>query len=321
MPNETRKTIGEFTPAYLSLLEAGDLAARARLARERMKDCDLCARVCHVNRTETMTGVACRSGLEAGIASFGLNYSGEDPIRGMCGSGAIHFSWCNLRCVSCQSSDASQCGAGTPKNARELADIMLDLQAQGAHNINLASPSHMVAQILDALVLAAADGLILPLVYDSGGYDSLQALKLLDGVIDVYMPDMKYGSSEIALKYSRVRDYVPVNRAAVKEMHAQVGDLVIDRDGVARRGLLVRHLILPGDLGDTDTVLKFIAEEISPATYVNLMTQYRPLNKAAAYPELDHRPTIGDFREAQETAVKHGLTRLDDRLPGRMGSH
>lgn len=311
MPNEPHQTIGEFTPAYLSLLESGELAARARRANEHMKDCDLCARMCHVNRMETMTGVACRSGEEAVVASFGLNYGGEDPIRGMCGSGAIFFSWCNLRCVFCQSADISQCGEGTPKNARQLADMMLDLQAQGAHNINLASSSHVVAQILAAVVLAAADGLLLPLVYDSGGYDSLVALKLLDGVIDVYMPDMKYGSSEIALKYSMVHDYVPVNRAAVKEMHAQVGDLVIDRDGVARRGLLIRHLILPGDLGDTDAVLKFIAEEISVATYVNLMTQYRPLNKAAAYPELDHRPTVGDFREAHETAVKHGLTRLD----------
>ena len=187
---------------------------------------------------------------------------------------------------------------------------MLDLQDQGAHNINLISASHVVAQIIDALVLAAADGLRLPLIYNSGGYDSLEALKLLDGIIDVYMPDMKYGSDDIASKYSKINDYVAVNRQTLREMNAQVGDLVVDGDGVARRGVLVRHLILPGDLGDTDSVLKFIAEEISVNTYVNLMTKYRPENKAADYPELDHRPSINDFREAQESGLKYGLTRL-----------
>lgn len=308
---EIHQSIAGFTPAYLSLLKSGELAARVRLAHQHMQDCDLCASQCHVNRMETMEGVACRSEVDAVVSSFGLNYGEQDPIRGTCGSGAIQFSWCSMRCVFCETADASQCGEGVSKSPRQLADMMLDLQSQGAHNINLVSSSHLVAQIIDAVALAAQDGLMLPLVYNSGGYDSLEGLQLLNGIIDVYMVDMKFGSSETAAKYLKINDYAPANRAAVKEMHAQVGDLVIDRDGVARRGLLVRHLIMPGNLGDTDTVLEFIADEISPATYVSLMTQYRPLYKASEYPELDHRPTVGDFREAQEAAIKHGLTRLE----------
>ncbi|MHA1598248.1 MAG: radical SAM protein [Alphaproteobacteria bacterium] len=319
MPIASKHSQAAFTPAYLKLLESGELAERVRHAHQHMEDCDLCGRACHVNRTQTMEGVACRSGNEVRVASFGLDFGGEDPIRGVCGAGTISFSWCNMRCVYCDNSEISNCGEGTSKSVRELADMMLDLQIQGAHNINLVSPSHAVAQILGAVQMAAEDGLRLPLVYNTGGYDSPEALKLLNGVIDIYLSDMKYGSSDIARKYSKIRDYVMVNRVAVKEMHAQVGDLVIDGDGVARRGLLVRHLILPGDLGDTDTVLKFVAENISPATYVNLMTQYRPGFQTGDYPELDHRPSIGDFREAQEAALRLGLTRLDDRLPEWMG--
>ncbi len=191
--------------------------------------------------------------------------------------------------------------------------MMLSLQAQGCHNINFVSPSHVVAQILEAVAIAAGEGLRLPLVYNTGGYDSAAALKLLDGVIDIYMPDVKYGDPELARKYSKVRDYVAVNRAAVREMHRQVGDLAVDREGVARRGLLVRHLVLPGGLAGSEEVLKFLAGEVSGNTYLNLMTQYRPCFRAGEYPELDRVPSRSEFRAALELARRFGLTRLDER--------
>jgi len=225
----------------------------------------------------------------------------------------VFFTWCNLRCVYCQNWEISQRGEGEPVSSERLADIMLRLQAAGCHNINFVSPSHVVAQILAAVDLAAGRGLRLPLVYNTGGYDSPEALALLDGVIDIYMPDVKYGAPGPGHTYSHARDYQAMNVAAVREMHRQVGDLVLGPDGLARRGLLVRHLILPGGLAGTETVLRFLAEEVSPDTYLNLLTQYRPCYKAGAYPELDHRPNREDFRAAFAAAKRYGLTRLDGR--------
>ncbi|NQV48193.1 MAG: radical SAM protein [Rhodospirillaceae bacterium] len=309
-----------FEPAYLALHRSGELTKRARLAAMRMHDCDLCARYCHVDRMENLNGVACRTGAEAKVCSFGPHYGEEDPLRGTRASGTIFFSFCNMRCVYCQNFDASWEGDGEGTSARGLADMMLDLQKQGCHNVNFVSPSHVVAQIIEAVGIAAEGGLNIPLVYNSGGYDSPEALKLLDGIIDIYMPDMKYGDPETARKYSNIRDYVAINRAVVSEMYAQVGPLQLDGAGVAYRGLLVRHLILPDGLADTDIVLKFLADNISPDTYLNLMAQYRPSHKAAEYPELAKRPSVGDLRQAQELAAKYGLTRLDERLPAWMTS-
>jgi len=300
-----------FRPAYLALLESGALDERVARAWDRLASCDLCARYCRVNRLEGIRGAICRTGEQAVVASYGPHHGEERPLRGWRGSGTVFFSWCNLRCVYCQNWDISQQGEGRAATPEELADILLDLQAMGCHNINLVSPSHVVAQILAALAIASRRGLCLPLVYNTGGYDSPEALALLDGVVDIYMPDMKYGDSAVAHRYSHVRDYWEVNRAAVKEMHRQVGDLVLDERGIAQHGLLVRHLVLPGNLAGTDTVLEFLAREISPATYLNLMDQYHPCYRAADYPPLDRRLTAAEYRAALAVAQRVGLHRLD----------
>ncbi len=296
-----------FEPSYLDLLQSGELAERASRAVTRLASCDLCARYCRVDRFEGVKGAVCRTGRRAVVSSLGPHHGEEDPLRGWRGSGTIFFSWCNLRCVFCQNWDISQRGVGQEVEAEDIARMMLALQAHGCHNINFVTPSHVVAQILEALVIAADEGLQLPLVYNTGGYDSPEALELLDGVIDIYMPDMKYGDSEAAHRYSHVRDYWEVNRAAVKEMHRQVGDLVVDSQGVALRGLLVRHLVLPEDLANTERVLAFLAEEISPDTYLNLMDQYHPSHRADRVPELDRAISTEEYLFALELARRYGL--------------
>jgi putative pyruvate formate lyase activating enzyme len=302
-----------FTPAYISLLKGGELAKRAEKANQHLKNCDLCARYCRVNRLETIKGAICRTGERAVVHSFGPHHGEENPLRGYNGSGTIFFSWCNLRCVYCQNWEISHKGIGREVEPAELAGMMLSLQADGCHNINFVSPSHVVAQIITAVTIAAQQGLRLPLVYNTGGYDSLEALALLDGIIDIYMPDMKYGDSAIARHYSKVRDYFEINQAAVKEMHRQVGDLQLDNEGIAQRGLLVRHLILPNNLAGTDKVLAFLAEEISPDTYLNLMDQYHPCYRADEYPLLNRLITDNEYQQALATADKFGLQRLDQR--------
>jgi putative pyruvate formate lyase activating enzyme len=300
-----------FEPAYLRLLRSGELDERARIASRHLERCDLCARYCRVNRRESIRGAVCRTGERARVDAAFAHLGEEACLTGRAGSGTIFFSWCNLRCIYCQNWEISWCGAGREVGPEELAGLMLALQRAGCHNVNLVSPSHVVAQILAALALAARQGLRLPLVYNTGGYDSPEALALLDGAVDVYMPDMKYGDSEVARRCSHVRDYVAVNRAAVREMHRQVGDLAVDPDGIARRGLLVRHLVLPGGLSGTEEVLRFIAEEISPGTWVNLMGQYRPCFQAAEVPELARRPTGAELAAAAQAARRLGLRRLD----------
>lgn len=300
-----------FEPAYVALLRSGELRRRVEAAYERMHNCDLCGRKCGVDRYTTYG--ACKTGTKATVASYGPHFGEEDPLRGYGGSGTIFFSWCNLNCQFCQNYDISQLGHGEEIEAEELATMMLSLQARGCHNINLVSPSHVVAPILAAVLIAAEAGLWLPLVYNTGGYDSLEALRLLDGVIDIYMPDMKYADEEIAYRYSRVRNYPAVNQAAVKEMHRQVGDLVLDERGIALRGLLVRHLVLPGGLAGTPEIARFLAEEISPDTYINIMDQYRPCYRARQYPPLDRPITPREYEEAMEAARRAGLHRFDRR--------
>jgi putative pyruvate formate lyase activating enzyme len=303
----------QFEPAYLALLATGELERRAAAAYLHLEDCDLCARYCHVNRRRTVKGAACRTGERAVVNSFGAHHGEEDPLRGWNGSGTIFFSWCNLRCVFCQNWEISQKGIGREMEPEEMADMMLALQEEGCHNINLVSPSHVVAQILAAVCIAARRGLRLPLVFNTGGYDSPEALALLDGVVDIYMPDMKYGDSEVAHRYSHIRNYWEVNQAAVKEMHRQVGDLRISEEGLARRGLLVRHLVLPGDVANTEKVLAFIAEEISRDTYLNIMAQYQPCYRAGDYPPLDRPITREEYERALALAARYGLARLDRR--------
>ena len=235
----------------------------------------------------------------------------EDPLRGWNGSGTIFFARCNLRCVFCQNHDISQVDTGKQVTAQELATIMLNLQERGCHNINLVSPSHVVPQILKALIFAVEGGLQIPLVYNTGGYDSLETLKLLDGIVDIYMPDMKFSNCGYAKKYSRAKDYPQVNRAVVREMFHQVGDLQTDNRGIAVRGLLVRHLVLPRNLAGTKQILQFLADEISPGTYLNLMAQYHPAYQASRYPELNRRITAKEYDAALRIAKEVGLANLD----------
>jgi putative pyruvate formate lyase activating enzyme len=309
--------VESFEPAYLRLMRSGELADRVGRAWRHLEDCDLCARYCRVNRRESVEGAVCRTGERAVVNSHGAHHGEEDPLRGWRGSGTIFFSWCNLRCVFCQNWEISQKGMGRVVSSEEIAEMMLGLQREGCHNINFVTPSHVVAQILDALLIAARRGLRLPLVYNTSGYDSPEALTLLEGVVDIYMPDMKYGDSDKARRYSKVRDYAEVNMAAVREMHRQVGDLVMDEDGIAQRGLLVRHLILPENQANTEAVLAFIANEISRDTYLNLMDQYRPCYRAEENPPLERPLTAREFEAAVKLAEKHGLWRLD--RPRRMG--
>jgi len=300
-----------FQPAYLTLLERRELERRVSSAYARLESCDLCPRYCRVDRRRSTRGAVCRTGERAVVHSYGPHHGEEAPLRGRGGSGTIFFSWCNLRCVFCQNWEISWKGEGREVGPETLATMMLSLQRLGCHNVNLVSPSHVVAQVLAAVEQAARQGLRLPLVYNTGGYDSPEALALLDGVVDIYMPDVKYADAEAARAFSSARDYWNVTRAAVREMHRQVGDLVVDECGIARRGLLVRHLVLPGDMANTGAVLEFLAREISRETYLNLMDQYRPCYRALEYPPLDRPLTGAEFSRALGLARHHGLHRLD----------
>jgi putative pyruvate formate lyase activating enzyme len=302
----------ELKPAYVALLRSGELKRRAKLARARLEDCDICARACGVNRLESAGKAGCHTGDRAIVSSYGPHFGEEDPLVGTGGSGTIFFTWCNLRCQYCQNYEISQQGQGRPTEPEDLAKMMLSLQDQGCHNINFVSPSHVVPQILVALLIAAEAGLRLPLVYNTGGYDALATLELLDGVVDIYMPDMKYADPDVARRFSKVTNYPAVNQAAVKEMHRQVGDLIMDDHAVAQRGLLVRHLVLPEGLAGTEAIVRFLHDEVSPDTYINVMAQYRPSYRAHNMPPLDRRITDEEYTEAVRLAKETGL-RLDER--------
>ena len=303
----------EFIPAYLKQLASGGLAARVQDARDRLGSCTLCPRGCRVNRLQDFSGAGCKTGVLARVASYGPHFGEEAPLRGIYGSGTIFFGGCNLRCVYCQNFSISQMGHGQVVTAAELATMMLQLQEEGCHNINLVSPSHIVPHILEALLLAAQAGLKVPLVYNTGGYDSLETLALLDGVIDIYMPDMKYSDPGVGRRLSSVPDYPSVNQAAVREMHRQVGDLVLDRNDIAQRGLLVRHLVLPNELAGTGRTVTYLAGEISAATWLNVMDQYRPAYQVGLdqnLADLERPITRDEYRQARRMAVDAGLTRL-----------
>ena len=302
----------EFVPSYQKILSTKELASRVAEAYEHLSICDVCAWECPVDRRAGKIGV-CQTGINARVSSYGPHMGEEDPLRGWRGSGTIFFTRCNLRCQYCQNHDISQSDTGDEAEPESIAGMMLALQSQGCHNINFVSPSHVVPQIMAAVLIAAQAGLRIPLVYNTGGYDSMAMLKLLDGVIDIYMPDMKYGDPEIARRYSKIRNYPQINQAAVKEMHRQVGDLRVDERSVAHRGLLVRHLVLPQGIAGTNKIVKFLSAEISPDTYVNLMDQYRPAYKAHLYPELNTRLTNQEYQTAVKAALSAGLHRLDER--------
>lgn len=301
-----------FEPAYWRLLREGGFPQRVAQAQAALKDCNLCAWECHVDRSQRVG--FCRTGTEAVVSSAFPHMGEEDPLRGWGGSGTIFFSQCNLRCQFCQNYEISQQGEGQPVSAEHLAALMLRLQGLGCHNINFVSPSHVIPPIITAVSLAAEAGLNVPLVYNTGGYDSLAGLALLDGIIDIYMPDMKYADPVLARRYSKIRDYPARNQAAVREMHRQVGDLQIDERGLAVRGLLVRHLVLPEDVAGTAEIVRFLAEDISPRTYINVMGQYRPawhvLVRQIA--PLNRPVTRAEVEKAEKLAQQAGL-RLDQR--------
>jgi putative pyruvate formate lyase activating enzyme len=297
-------------PAYIQLLQNGELKRRVEEAWQGLSHCRCCAWECGSNRLAGKTGV-CRTGALASVSSYGPHLGEEQPLRGWRGSGTIFFSGCNLRCQYCQNSDISQTQAGDDLQTADLAAIMLELQSLGCHNINLVTPSHVAPQILASLLIAAQAGLRLPLVYNTGGYDSIESLRLLDGVVDIYMPDMKYSSPQAAQHYSKARSYPEVNQAAVREMYRQVGDLQIDESGLATHGLLVRHLVLPNGLAGSGPIMRFLAQEISKDTYLNIMDQYRPSYNARLFPKLNRPATRNEVDEAVELALQAGLHRLD----------
>jgi len=296
-------------PAYLNLVENGELAERSVAAKEILSSCTLCPWNCMVDRLSGETG-QCQIGGQARVYSYMAHRGEEKPLIGTRGSGTIFFSGCNLHCQYCQNSDISQENYGMGVSADVLASMMLDLQSQGCHNINLVSPTHIVPQFLDALLVAVEEGLRLPIIYNTGGYDKVSSLQLLDSIVDIYLPDMKYADKDIAQRFSGVKDYPAINRAAIKEMHRQAGDLEVDEKGIAIRGLMVRHLVLPNELACTRTVAAFIAEEISTNTYINVMDQYRPEYNACNFPQLNRRVTRQEYMVAVETVKEAGLHRL-----------
>lgn len=302
----------DFKPAYLAAAADGRLAARVEQARRRLKNCVLCPRRCRVDRTDARgeKGV-CSTGEKAVVAAYEPHFGEEAPLVGTGGSGTIFFANCSLGCNFCQNYDISHAGVGREVADEELAAVMLRLQRSGCHNINFVTPSHVVPPILAALDIAARQELNIPLVYNSSGYDSVETLALLDGIIDIYMPDFKFWDAEPAALTCGAPDYPAVARNAVKEMHRQVGDLFIDEEGIARRGLLVRHLVMPGDLAGTRGVMRFIARHISPRTYVNIMPQYRPCGKAHEMAVLAHGLEPDAFEKALEAAAEEGIRRLD----------
>jgi putative pyruvate formate lyase activating enzyme len=306
------------TPAYLSLAEP-DWQQRIEAAWELLGNaCRVCPRYCKVDRTDRDSPRVgfCRAKDRAVVFSFHAHHGEEDPLRGRRGSGTIFFSSCNLSCLFCQNWEISQARQGRAVSEEELAVMMLALQGQGCHNINLVSPSIYVPQIIKAAHIAWQNGLRLAFVYNTGAYDSPESLRLLDGIVDIYMPDAKYSDDRVAGKLSLVRNYWQVARAAIKEMHRQVEDLVISAEGLAVRGVLVRHLVLPEGLAGTREVARFLAREVSPNTYINVMGQYRPDNRAGQHPQLSRPITHGELVEAVRIAREEGLSRFDERWMG-----
>ncbi len=277
-----------------------------RKLKNVLKKCTLCPRQCRVNRLKNEKGF-CHVGKNPVISSFNLHFGEEPPISGYRGSGTIFFARCNLHCVFCQNYPISQLGHGREISVEELSQIMLKLQKQGAHNINLVTPTHFVPQIVEAYDLATRENLHLPLIYNSGGYESLETLKLLDGIVDIFMPDAKYGNDEKALKYSNAPNYWQINKLVLKEMFRQAGNLKINEEGIATKGLIVRHLVLPENLAASMEIFQFIAKEISHYTYISIMAQYHPAHLSYQFTELSRKITKKEYQKVLEIADKEGL--------------
>jgi putative pyruvate formate lyase activating enzyme len=296
--------------AYINLYKSKELFRRIEILNGKLSSCQLCPRKCKVNRLKDEKGV-CKTGNLAYVSSFGPHLGEELPLVGTRGSGTIFFTHCNLGCIFCQNYDISHLGEGYPVSDEELSETMLRLKGMGCHNINFVTPTHVIPQILRALPLAIEKGLDLPLVYNTGGYELVSTLLLLEGVFDIYMPDFKFSDSKTAQRFCNAPDYPEIVKSALIEMHRQTGDLIMDKRGIAQRGLIIRHLVLPEDLAGTDEVMWFVSEEISKDTYVNLMDQYRPAYHSDNFPPLDRRITSQEYAEALSLAKKYGLKRLD----------
>ncbi|MGH8068872.1 MAG: radical SAM protein [Candidatus Entotheonellia bacterium] len=292
-------------PSYMTLYRTGELQHRMTALGRLLSPCVLCPRNCRVNRLNGELGL-CKAGDQLMVAAAFPHFGEEPPLSGQGGSGAIFISWCNLLCQFCQSWEVNHRGEGVPVSARELAEIMVDLQSQGCHNINFVTPTHYAPQLIAALPLAIEQGFRLPLVYNCGGYESLEVIQLLDGIVDIYLPDIKFLDPCASDRYlDGAADYPEVVRTVLKEMHRQVSDLVLDAHGIAQRGLIVRHLVMPGLTSDSHAILRFIADELSSQTYVNIMDQYRPCFQAGRSPEIARRTTRMEHRAVVEMA--HGL--------------
>jgi len=298
--------------AYLHLHNTGLLQERIDKACQKLNSCTLCPRQCRVNRMEGETGF-CRIDKDAVVASYSPHFGEESPLVGTHGSGTIFFCGCNLRCLFCQNYNISHHPQteGTAVDSSQLASFMVELQTRGCHNINFVTPSHVIPQIMAALPAAIERGLTIPLVYNSSGYDSVESLKLLDGVIDIYMPDFKFWDKKTSKRYAKAADYPEIAQKAIREMHRQVGDLVIDNNGLATRGMLFRHLVMPEGIEETTEILTFIAEEISPDSYVNIMDQYHPCGRAHDIPPLNRSLSNREYKQAIDAARQAGLHRLD----------
>ncbi len=302
----------DFEPAYLRTFREGKFEEKITKAFRILEKCSLCPRNCEVNRLQGERGT-CKAGHLPEVSSYAPHFGEERPLVGFHGSGTIFMTHCNLRCLFCQNYSISHLGQGHEVSFEKLAKMMIELQRLGCHNINFVSPSHYAAQILKSIPIAVEKGLSVPLVYNTGGYDSLETLKLLDGVFDIYMPDFKYTSPEVAQEYSNAADYPEKAKLALKEMQRQVGDLAFDGKGIARRGLLIRHLVLPRGLAGTKEAMHFLATEISENVYVNIMDQYRPCGDIPPHSPLDRGITQEEYSEALEAAKMEGITRLDKR--------
>jgi len=311
-------TLAKHTPAYLELNRQGKLATRVEDALLDLGHCRTCPRECEVDRLRDDVGI-CRTGRHAIVASAAPHMGEEACLVGRRGSGTIFFSYCNLKCVFCQNYSLSQWRDGVEMTPEQIAELMLRLQNWGCHNINFVTPEHVVPQVIAAVGAAAVRGLELPLVYNTSAYDSLASLRMLDGLVDIYMPDFKFWFSESARRFSKAEDYPQRARAALQEMHRQVGPLLLDSAGVAKRGLLVRHLVMPGLLKESEAIFRWLAEEISPDTFVNIMGQYRPSYRVGErlrdgtrrFAEIDRRPSLAELEAAHAAAKRAGLWRFD----------
>jgi len=282
------------------------MISKIKKAYGLLESCSLCPRGCKVNRLKGQAGF-CKAGLLPMVSSFHAHFGEEPPISGHGGSGTIFFTHCSLRCVFCQNHPISQLGQGKEISIERLAGMMLELETAGCHNVNFVTPTHYMPQILEAVFIAKEKGLSVPLVYNCGGYESLEALEILDGIIDIYMPDIKYADNDVAKKYSFAPDYFEVSKKAIKEMHRQAGDLKLDK-GIAQKGLLIRHLVLPDNLSGSEAIFDFIAKELSPDTYVNIMAQYYPCHLAFKFPEISRRISRREYMDAIMIAKKKGLS-------------